>query len=583
MFLYKSWFNMRLNKAHIAPVLILIGTALTWFITTGMQAASTLPDEVAERIQQRDTTATGRSLLNFAYNDQDTAQLLKNFYQGRRGLPAWSGQEGPDQQAAALLRILKRAYREGLCPQDYGVDRIETLMEAINQDKEQNLPLNREQLTDLDLLLTEAFFSYAAHFAGGRADHKRQYPGWVFKPRQTNLIETLGKALKSGDVEGTLNELAPQFYGYNKLRERLNDYIDIAEYGGWPQIPAGRTLKKGMRDSRVNQLRTRLMMTSGALDASKTIQNDYFDQNLETAIRQFQRQHGLREDGLVGPPTLKELNTPVEVRICQIAVNLDRLRWLPSELGYRHILINIPDFNLEVVEDNNTVMNVRAIVGKTKTRTNLLSSRITYLELNPYWRVPKSIAGAEFLPKLKKNPQYISGKNMKVFSMGNQAKPISPGSVNWSRVSASNFPYLLRQEPGPGNPLGRVKFVFSNECDIYIHDTPTRSLFGQNRRSFSHGCIRIEKPVDLAVYLLQGQQNDHWTSKNIQAEIRKGKNKTLKLPEPVPVHIVYETVWTDREGNLNFRPDIYNIDNIQGNLPIVMASYEKSRSTSGLQ
>ncbi|OPY85399.1 MAG: murein L,D-transpeptidase [Syntrophus sp. PtaU1.Bin208] len=575
---------MRLKRFHIIQILILIGAALTWFVTTGMLSASNPSDTVADRIQQRVATATGRSLLNFAYNDEDTVRLLKTFYSERKGLPAWMGEEGPDAQAVALLRILKRSYREGLCPQDYGIERIETMMTAISREKELDRPLNPERLADLDLLLTEAFFSYAAHFTGGRADHHKQYPGWVYKRRQTDLVATLVNALESKNVEGTLNELAPRFYDYRKLHEVLNNYIDIAENGGWPVIPDGRPLKKGMRDYRVSLLRNRLAMTSGSPNASKANPDDLFDRELEAAVRSFQRQQGLREDGIVNPLTLRHLNVPVEVRICQVAVNLDRLRWLPTELGNRHLLINIPAFNLEVVEDQNVVMNIRAIVGKTNKRTNLLSSRVTSVELNPYWRVPKTIAVEEYLPKLKKNPEYLSGKKMKVFAGGNyQNSPIAPETVNWTRYSTERFPYFLRQEPGPDNPLGRVKFVFSNEADIYIHDTPTRRLFAQSRRSFSHGCIRIEKPVDLAVYLLQGSSDNRWSSRNIQAEIRKGKNMTLILPKVVPVHIVYKTVWIDREGNLNFRPDIYNIDNIPGNLSVIMASLERSSVNSGLR
>jgi L,D-transpeptidase YcbB len=575
---------VRIKRLYIPPVIILLWIALTWMITTGMLDTSALSDAVADRLQQRISTATGRSLLNFAYNDEDTVRLLKTFYSERKGLPAWSGEEGPDAQAATLLRILKRAYREGLSPQDYGIERIEALMATISREKEQNRHFNPEHLADLDLLLTEAFFSYASHFSGGRADHHKQYPGWVYKPRQADLVQTLVNALESRNLEGTLNELAPRFYDYKKLHEILNDYINIAESGGWPVIPAGRPLKKGMRDNRVSALKSRLMMTSGAMDAAKAIPDNTFDRELEVAVRSFQRQHGLREDGIVAPPTLQELNVPVQVRICQIAVNLDRLRWLPSELGNRHLLINIPAFNLEVVEDKTVVMNIRAIVGKTDKRTNLLSSRVTSVELNPYWRVPKSIAVDEYLPKLQKNPGYLSGKKMKVYAGGNyQTSPISPETIKWSRYSSENFPYFLRQEPGPDNPLGLVKFVFANEADIYIHDTPTRRLFAQSRRSFSHGCIRIEKPVDLAAYLLKSPSDDRWSSRTIKAEIRKGKNRALRLPEVVPVHIVYKTVWIDREGRLNFRPDIYNIDNIPGNLQIIMASLERVHGNSSLR
>lgn len=569
---------LRFRRIHLFQAAILVVAVLAWTVTTGKLNAASLTEEVANRIGQRIMASPGKALLNFSYNDADTAQLIRNFYLQRKNIPAWSGEQGPDSQAAELVRILKRAYREGLSPQDYGILRIEALMAEIALDREGGSSLNPEELTDLDLLLTEAFFSYAAHFSGGRADHQRQYPGWVYKRRQADLVKTLQKALENRDLERTLNDLAPRFYGYTKLREKLNEYIDIAETGGWPTIPAGRTLKRGMRDPRVSLLRKRLMMTTPTLGAPREKQGQVFDRDLETAVRQFQKQQGLRQDGIVGPPTLRALNVPVEVRVCQMAVNLDRLRWLPTELGNRYLLINIPDFNLAVVEDSQAVMNIRAIVGKTDKRTNLLSSRVTSVELNPYWRVPKSIAVDEYLPKLKRNPRYLSGKKIKVFAGDYQTKPVSPTSVKWSRLSADYFPYFLRQEPGPDNPLGRIKFVFSNSAEIYIHDTPTRNLFARNKRSFSHGCIRIEKPVDLATYLLQGLQNDAWSSRAIQAELRKGKNRTLMVPRPIPVHIVYKTVWTDQEGNLNFRPDIYDIDNIPGNLLIMTASLGSSRN-----
>jgi len=571
---------LSVRRIHLFQAVVLIGAVLAWMLTTGKLNAASLTEEVADRIGQRIMASPGKALLNFSYNDADTAQLIRNFYLQRKNLPAWSGEEGPGPQAAELLRILKRANREGLSPQDYGILRLEALMAEITLDREGGSSFDPEELTDLDLLLTEAFFSYSAHFSGGRADHQRQYPGWVYKRRQTDLVKTLQKALENKDLERTLNDLAPRFYGYTKLREKLNEYIDIAEAGGWPTIPAGRTLKRGMRDPRVSLLRKRLMMTTPTLGSPGEKQDKVFDRDLEAAVRQFQKQQGLRQDGIVGTPTLRALNVPVEVRVCQMAVNLDRLRWLPADLGNRYLLINIPDFNLAVVEDSQAVMNIRAIVGKTDKRTNLLSSRVTSVELNPYWRVPKSIAVDEYLPKLKRNSRYLSGKKFKVFAGDYQTNRVSPTSVKWSRLSADYFPYFLRQEPGPDNPLGRIKFVFSNSAEIYIHDTPTRNLFARNKRSFSHGCIRIEKPVDLATYLLQGLQNNAWSSRAIQAELRKGKNRTLMVPRPIPVHIVYKTVWTDQEGNLNFRPDIYDIDNIPGNLLIMTASSGSTRNSS---
>jgi murein L,D-transpeptidase YcbB/YkuD len=213
---------------------------------------------------------------------------------------------------------------------------------------------------------------------------------------------------------------------------------------------------------------------------------------------------------------------------------------------------------------------MRIIAGKKDWRSCVLSAKMTYLELNPFWKVPDSIAVKEILPHIKKDPDYLAKKNIKVLRDWNdKAKEIDPKTIDWSGVRVKNFPYRFRQEPGPGNPLGRVKFIFPNACEIYLHDTPTRSLFGRESRAFSHGCIRVEKPMELAAYLLK--KKEAWTSKKILAEIRKGKRQVVMLPDPINVLIFYGTAWVDREGVLQFRNDIYRIDEIPYELPVSRA------------
>jgi murein L,D-transpeptidase YcbB/YkuD len=285
------------------------------------------------------------------------------------------------------------------------------------------------------------------------------------------------------------------------------------------------------------------------------------------AVRKFQRRHGLKDDGRVGKSTLKVMNVPLETRIRQIALNMDRLRWLSYDMGENYIFVNVADFSLEAVEDEQPVISMRIIAGKDEQRSCVLSAKMTYVELNPFWRVPDSIAAEEILPQIKKDPGYLAQKTIKVFKdWSENAKEIDPMLVNWSRVKASNLGYKFRQEPGPLNPLGRIKFIFPNECEIYLHDTPTRHLFGRTRRDFSHGCIRVEKPVELATYLLRKKES--WIQKKILAEIKKGKRQVVMLPEPVKVHIFYGTVWVDREGVLQFRNDIYHADEIPYDLPL---------------
>ncbi|HUH67051.1 MAG TPA: L,D-transpeptidase family protein, partial [Syntrophales bacterium] len=235
--------------------------------------------------------------------------------------------------------------------------------------------------------------------------------------------------------------------------------------------------------------------------------------------------------------------------------------------GQDYIAVNIADFSMEVVEEGRSVMTMRIIAGKDKQRSCVLSAKMTYLELNPFWRVPDSIAAKEILPEIKKDPGYLAKKNMKVFGdWSDNAKEIDPIKVKWSRVNAGNLTHKFRQEPGLSNPLGRIKFIFPNECEIYLHDTPARHLFAKARRDLSHGCIRVERPVELATYLLRNKET--WTQKKILAEIKKGKRQVVMLPEPVDVHVFYGTAWVDREGVLQFRNDIYHADEIPYDIPV---------------
>jgi murein L,D-transpeptidase YcbB/YkuD len=246
------------------------------------------------------------------------------------------------------------------------------------------------------------------------------------------------------------------------------------------------------------------------------------------------------------------------------------MRWLPKDMGKRFIFVNVADFRLQITEDEQPVMDMKIIAGKKEQRSCVLSAKMKYLELNPFWKVPDSIAAKEILPQVKKNTGYLKQRNMRVlWTWDDNAKEIDPRKVKWSRLTEKNFPYKLRQDPGPGNPLGRVKFMFPNTCDIYLHDTPTRHLFGREHRAFSHGCIRIEKPVELATYLLKNKET--WTRKKILAEIKKGKRQVVTLPEPMNVHIFYGTAWVDRNGLLQFRNDIYHIDEIPYEVPISTA------------
>jgi L,D-transpeptidase YcbB len=546
--------------------IITLLTLLTLLALSDISHAGNLSDEVRSRIGIRIGTVELSAKAEDHAGLQSFSQLLFQFYEGREFRPAWSDDCGPSPDVEDFLEVIRSAYREGLNPEDYHLDKIEAVLSYLYASQIELGPYDVAKLADLDLILTEAFFLYAAHVVDGRVDHQNIYPDWVVNERSADLVAVLNEALETGEMQKTLADLAPPYPRYARLREKLIEYQAIAERGGWLQVPGGAKLQRGSRGKRVALLRQRLII-SGDLASTSRENVNVFDHDMELAVRKFQRRHGLKDDGRVGKSTLKDINVPIETRIRQIALNMDRLRWLSDDMGRNYIFVNIADFSLEVMEDEQPVMAMRIIAGKDEQRSCVLSAKMTYLELNPFWRVPDSIAAKEILPQIKKEPGYLAQKKIKVFKdWKDNAKEMDSRLINWSRVRASNLGYKFRQEPGPSNPLGRIKFIFPNECEIYLHDTPARHLFGRARRDLSHGCIRVERPVELATYLLRNKET--WIQKKILAEIKKGKRQVVMLPEPVNVHIFYGTVWVDSHGVLQFRDDIYHADEIPYDLPL---------------
>ena len=361
-------------------------------------------------------------------------------------------------------------------------------------------------------------------------------------------------------LEKLVDMLQPHHPGYLKLKSALLKYINIKISGGWHKVPVGLKLRKGDTGKRIAALRLRLII-SGDLADSKNDNEEYFDETLENGIKKYQARNGLKIDGVVGSNTLSALNISVEDRIEQIKLNMERWRWLPQDLGKRYILVNTANFELDMIENGQTVTSTRAIVGKRKRPTPALSRKITYMELNPYWNIPHKIATNDLLPCIQKDPNYLTDKGIRIFeNWEDGAKEINPESIDWDMVTKGNFAYKLRQDPANSNALGRVKFIFPNEFSIYLHDTPARELFNKTKRTFSSGCIRIEKPMELAAYLLT--DNSKWTYEKLTAAVNSKKNRTILLSDPINIHILYWTAWVDKNGIVNFRDDIYGRDSL---------------------
>jgi len=475
---------------------------------------------------------------------------MADFYRSRGYRPAWSDAEGPSPLADELVAELRQADTHGLKPENYHLERIEAMLAEARAGEPRP-----KALAELDLLLTDAWLLYASHLLAGHVNPVTLGAEWYIRRPEADVAKRLRNAIESGDIAGSLNSLLPDGPGYGMLRHALRQYRDLAAQGGWLAIPDGPTLKAGDSDPRVTALRARLIAT-GELDPALA-EGEEFDDEVEQGVIRFQQRHGLAPDGNVGPKTLAALNVTAEEREKQIVVNLERMRWLPAELGSRYIMVNVANFGLDVVEEGQPVLTMRAIVGRTYRQTPSFIAKMNHLIFSPYWHIPHSIAVKDLLPKIQKDRRFLAKQKIRVFQGSSQ---INPASVNWRSLSEANFPYRLRQDPGPLNSLGRVKFMLPNRFNIYIHDTPSTELFDKAVRDFSSGCVRIDKPVELAEYLLA--DNPEWTNEDILAAMDQPREKLVRLRRPIPVYFLYSTAWVDAGGTLQFREDLYGRDGL---------------------
>jgi len=520
-----------------------------------------LSDQVRENLRRRIEVA-GVSSKNVCQGEGiRSPATLSRFYKERFFYPAWTTEDGPLPQAESFIQAAEEMDKEGLKPGDYPLLAIRALLAEVRQDIARKNPLSPAKLTDLDLRLTDTFLILASHLLAGRVNPETIQAGWQAKRRSADLSALLQDSLGSAQIEKGLKSLIPPHSGYARLRQALGEYRNMAQKGGWAMVPGGPQMGMGDGGERVRILRARLI-SSGDLGPMADGDDDLFDEVLEKGVRKFQERHGLEINGIVDLFTLAALSVPVEERVRQIELNMERWRWLPANLGPRYIQANIANFGLEVVEQDHPVMTMRVIVGKPGQRTPVFSSRMTHLVLNPHWNVPQSIARKEILPLIQKNPDYLAQNRFQVFQgWGSGRKKVDAKTVDWARVTAENLPYNFRQEAGPMNELGRVKFMFPNKFDVYLHDTPWRGLFARTAREFSHGCLRIEKPIELAEYLLR--DDPRWTRESILAAIDKNVDRVVRLPQPIAVHLLYWTAWVDGDGSVQFRNDIHGWDRKQ--------------------
>ncbi len=445
----------------------------------------------------------------------------------------------------ALIHRLRNAHADGLNPGDYLPDYLEKLRKAASAPD----PMARAYV---ELTFTTFFLHYASDLNTGRFVPRKIDPRMFLPHRRLNEASALAGLNRNPDTGRYLDSLQPRNPHYRALRALLPRYRRIVASGGWGVINPGPVLKPGASDARIPAIRDRLMR-SGDLAPYTPGDPQMYDAKLAAGVKAFQRRHGLNDEGIIGKLTLIQMNIPARERLRQIIVNMERWRWMPQNMGRDHIMVNIAAFELDRTKGGRLVERIPVIVGKKYHETPIFSRPMRYIVFNPTWTVPQSIASKEMLPKLQADPFHYAAQ----FDVLQGGRKLDWSAIDWTQYRpGGRVPFTFRQKPGPKNALGMVKFMLPNKHSIYLHDTPSRGLFARQTRAFSHGCIRVYKPLKLAASLLAPQG---WTPARISAVIASGETTKVGLKRRLPVHILYATSFA-RDGKVQFRPDIYGRD-----------------------
>lgn len=456
-------------------------------------------------------------------------------YAARDYAPIWSR-----LKAASLTAALSSAERHGLPAERYELAVLQGEQDVDGVDPQREVEL------------TQAFLRYARDVNSGVLEPQRVDTDIVVLPKRPDPAALLEGMAETPDPISYLQALAPSHRHYTDLLEEKTRLERLISLGGWGgQIPGGKTLRPGDASPRVIVLRARL----GAMFGTDMGEELEYDGTLVDFVKSFQLRHGLNDDGVVGPKTLAAMNANPQDRLKQVLVNLERQRWLNYDRGSRHIYVNQADFSVRVIDHGETTYVSRVVIGKNRHRTQEFNDEMTYMVVNPTWHVPRSIATEEMLPKLKANPAAL-GDSMQIMTRGGTR--VNPRLIDFTQFTESNFPFLVKQSPGRANALGRVKFMFPNQFNIYLHDTPAKNLFSRDARAYSHGCVRVQKPFELAEVLLALQTED--PKGTFERYLGGGRERHVNLEKPVPVYLTYQSAWVDRFGVPQYRDDIYGRD-----------------------
>ncbi|PWA07307.1 L,D-transpeptidase family protein [Flavobacterium psychrotolerans] len=492
-----------------------------------------------------DETAINSFFKMFPQND-GIKNEVNEFYRRREYQFAWFNNKGMTAAVPNFYNQIQN-YRSDFGDKNFGNTALDSLITLLKTDDKPSL-IKENRVKELELLLTTTFFIYSKKVYGGITKSPKELD-WFIPRKKKNYQALLDSLVVSDKGE---NPSEPVNHYYTKLKENLRKYRVIYKKGGFPAVVTSKkVLLVTESDTCLLNLKKYLFLTGDLKANDRSI---IFTDELAKAVKKFQHRMGLNENGKINAETIHELNKPISLRIKQMMVNLERLRWVPVKMENEYLLVNIPEFKLHIIENNQLIWTTNVVVGKDVKQTNIFKGNISKIILNPYWNIPNSIIKDEIVPNIKKNSNYLATNNMEVLS-GN--KVIDPLTIDWNKYE-NDIPFTIRQKPGMNNALGKMKFLFPNNFNIYLHDTPSKSNFSEKSRAFSHGCIRVENPKKLVLYFLRKDKT--WNATKVDSITKTEKEFSIPIKPSVPVYLAYFTSWVDSAGQLNFRNDIYNLD-----------------------